>query len=125
MAEIKFDTIEMKEVVRGDMLDRTYLMQHNLDIAGKKFYAEVREDMDTEIVLKFEDKDNNSSLVVDIISDTSMTFRFNKKASEMNVSPAAYQISVIMGTAPEYEDKQTIIRGTMTVVKEITKKPTV
>ena len=123
MAEINKAIIVMAEVVRGDMLDRAYLMTHNLDVTGKTFYAEVREDMDADIVLKFGEDEEAS--FADVISDTSIIIRFKKAASEMNINPALYQLSVVMGTAPDYEDKQTIIRGTMTVVKEITQKPTV
>ena len=122
MASISIGLIKFSEVVRGDMLDVSFSITHNLDLTGKTLYAEVRREMDRPIILSFNEQ--NGSLTKIVNSATSMTLRFYKSASDMgSLGINQYQISVIMGTSPNYQDKQTIIEGTFEVVTEITKKP--
>lgn len=123
MAAIIIGVIEINNVVRGDMLDVSFGVQHDLDLTGKSLYSEVRREQDTEVILKFSELDN--SLIKTVTSSQLMNLRFHKDASNMAVPVGAYQLSVVMGTAPNYEDKQTIIQGTLKVGREITHKPTV
>lgn len=117
--------IEYNEVVKGDMLDVTFDVEHDLDLTGKTLYAEVVVDptknASSAPVLKF--KESDGSLVKTIATSTLMSVRLYKQASDMEIAPGKYLISVVMGTDPDFEDKQTIIRGKMTVLVEITNRP--
>lgn len=123
MASIQPMQIKITDIIRGDMLDVSFNVTHNLaDLSGKTLYAEVRREQDSPIVLSFAELDNTLNYAT--ITATEFTIAFIQPASVMEaISPALYRISVIMGTAPNYEDKQTIIEGTFQVVTEITKKP--
>ncbi len=122
MAAIECGIISLTNVVRGDMLDVSIGVEHDLDLTGKTLYAEVRRNDDAPVLLKFMELD--SSLVKTVSSAQLMTIKFYKPASAMNIPDGNYQIAVVMGTSPGYEDKQTIIRGTVSVISEITHKPT-
>ena len=117
--------IEFNEVVKGDMLDVSFDVQHDLDLTGKTLYAEVVVDptknASSAPILKFRESDE--SLVKTIVSDTIMTIRLYKQASDMEIASGKYLISIVMGSDPDFEDKQTIIRGKMTVLVEITNRP--
>ena len=123
--EISMGYIEYNEVVKGDMLDVTFDVEHDLDLTGKTLYAEVVVDptknASSAPVLKF--KESDGSLVKTIATSTLMSVRLYKQASDMEIAPGKYLISVVMGTDPDFEDKQTIIRGKMTVLVEITNRP--
>ena len=123
--EISMGYIEFIEVVKGDMLDVSFDVNHDLDLAGKTLYAEVVADptkyASSGAVLKFREAD--ASLVKTIVSDTIMTIRLYKQASDMEIASGKYLISIVMGSDPDFEDKQTIIRGKMTVLVEITNRP--
>jgi hypothetical protein len=123
MAAITVGLIDFDEIVRGDLLDLTFDVQHDLDFTGKTIYSEVRKDMDTPIILKF--KESDGSLVITTASSVLFSIQFYKSASDMDINTSKYQISVIFGTAPNYEDKQTFITGNFNVVEEITQKPTI
>jgi len=122
MAAIEKGIIKLENVVSGDMLDVTIEVRHDIDLSGKTVYAEMRRNKDLDLVLKFQEADG--SLVKTVASPQVMMLRFYKPASAMELDIYTYKMSVIMGTAPSYEDKQTIIEGTVGVVLEITKKPT-
>lgn len=119
--EISIGYIEFNEVVKGDMLDVSFDVQHNLDLTGKTLRAEVVNDPArsaiSSTVLSFIESDG--SLVKTIDSDMLMTIKLYKKASEMEIASGKYLISITMGTEPDFEDRQTIIRGRMNVLVEI------
>ena len=124
MAGITRGIIAISDVVRGDMLDLSFNVTHDLsNFTGKTLYMEVKTGMDEPTVLTF--KESDSSLTKTIISGTRFTIRLQKTALEMAaIDLTTYQLSIIMGTDPGYTDKQTIIEGTFQVVDEITEKPT-
>ena len=124
MAGITRGLIAISDVVRGDMLDISFNVTHDLDnFVGKTLYMEVKTGMDEPTVLVF--KESDGSLTKTIISGTSFTIRLQKTALEMAaIDLTTYQLSIIMGTDPGYTDKQTIIEGAFQVVDEITEKPT-
>ena len=121
MAAIECGIISLIKVFRGDMLDVTIGVKHNLDLTGKTLYAEVREEQDADIILKLSESDG--SLIKTITSETIMYLRFFKAASAMVVPRGSFQIAVVMGTLPDFEDKQTIITGTISFAQEIAHKP--
>lgn len=129
MAAIEIALIDFEEVVSGDMLDVTFDFDHDLGslLTGKTLYSEVIPDpsrnTSKEPVLKFSESDG--SLTNTVISATRLELRFKKPASEMELPATKYLVSVVMGTLPGFEDKQTIIQGDFPVVFERTNKPSV
>ena len=126
--EITTGYIEIEDVVKGDMLEVNFTVEHDLDLTGLALYAEMIKDpaknANHEPVLKFSEIDGSISKT--ITNEELMTIRLFKYAEAMELVPVdKYLFSVVMGTAPDFNDKQTIIRGKINVVVEITKRPTV
>jgi hypothetical protein len=124
MAGITRGLISIDDVIRGDMFDLSFDVTHDLsNFVGKILYSEVRVDQDQDPILIF--KESDSSLTRTVNSSTSFTIRFQKTALQMStLDLGTYQITIVMGTSPDFADKQTIIDGTFTIVDEITEKPT-
>ena len=119
--EIEIGYIELTGVIKGDMLDVSFDIEHDLDLTGKSLRAEVIADpvrsATSGVVLSFNESDE--SLVKTISTSTLMTVRLYKKASDMEIAPGKYLIAVAMGTDPEFEDRQTLVRGKVNVLVEI------
>lgn len=127
MAGIEVGNIDII-VTRGDMLNESFEVTNTdvnfvtqNEIVGKTFYCEVKKNMDDTPILVF--KESDSSLVKTINGEL-VTVQLSKSASVIEaLILGTYKLSIIMGTAPNYEDKETFIKGTFTVTEEITEKP--
>lgn len=121
MAAINVGILDFDDIVRGELLDMSFDVEHDLDFTGKTIYSEVRKEMDSPVVLSFTEEDG--SLTKTDASSTLFDLRFLKTATEMEINTSLYHFSVIYGTAPDFDDKQTIIVGKFNVIEEITQKP--
>ena len=121
MADIIPMSIEMK-VKRGNMIDQTYGGTHNgIDFSGKSIYAEMRIAMDSPVVLKYSTSDGTLTFSYD---SSTFTLRFYQKASAILAIPCnIYQLEVMMGTSPDYDDHQTFIIGICEIGTQIVQNP--
>lgn len=115
MAAIITGTINFTNVYAGDLFDVTFEIT-GIDLTGKILQSQLRATYDTPIVLEF--KESDGSLIKTVVSTTSTTVRLLKAASLMEITPGAYQHTIIMYTTDE--DVQTIVNGTMTIIPQIT-----
>ena len=125
--EISTGYIELEDIIKGDLMEVYFDVEHDLDLTGMSLYAEMINDPakhnNREPRLKFSEEDGSISKI--LTGEGLMEIRLFKYAEAMDlIPPDKYLFSIVMGTAPDFNDKQTIIRGKITVVIEITNRPT-
>ena len=132
MAAIEVGILRILKYYQGDMLDFSFEIA-GIDLTGMTLKCQIREKVDSEPILTFEEDDDSvlSSLTKTVVSSTSTTVRFYKTAQQMaDIAPLSeygarptlkYILTIVMFTDDSnIEDTQTIVEGEFEVLHQIT-----
>lgn len=120
--------IHFNQVYQFDEFDESFQLS-GIELDGKELKCQVRTDPDTEVVLEFNQQDGSlAKTETDSMLITTVTLY--KRGDEMSIPPlfefgkasVRYHLTIIMYTPDaDVEDVQTIVKGDLEIVHQITK----